>query len=76
MVEGKVNDRFIDGDKEPTKTLAPIKGYEKSKLVSLEEAIAVIEPPIEDVETIIWTGKRNSRNPTDGLTTDDSAIVV
>lgn len=75
MAQDKAIGRFMDGYKEPTKTLTPIKGYEKCKLVSLEEAINEIQPSIDDVDTMVWTAKRNSRNPTDNLTSDESASV-
>lgn len=67
--------RFTDADKEPKKTLAPIKGYEKCELVSLEEAVNKIDPPIDDVDSMVWTAKRNSRNPENGLTIDESAAI-
>ncbi len=44
MAQSNLNNRFIDAGKEPTKTLTPIKGYEKKDLVSLEEAVAEIQP--------------------------------
>ena len=76
MTENKVvMYRFTDADKEPTRTLTPLKGYEKCELVSLEQAVNHIEPPIEDIDGMVWTAKRNSRNPTDGLTSDESAAI-
>ena len=75
MAHSKVINRFIDADKEPTKTLTPIEGYEKKKLVSLEDALSEIEPPIHNLKSMIWTAKRNSRSPSDGLTTDESASI-
>jgi hypothetical protein len=75
MAQSNIIGRFVDADKEPTKTLTPIKGYEKSNLVSLEQAVTEIEPPIDDLDTMIWTAKRNSRNPEDGLTSDESASI-
>jgi hypothetical protein len=75
MAQGNVITRFIDADEEPTKTLTPIKGYEKKDLVSLEKAVTEIEPPIHDLDTMVWTAKRNSRNPTDSLTSDESASI-
>lgn len=75
MSQGKILDRFIDADKEPIKTLTPIEGYEKKPLVSLEDAVAEIEPSIHNLKTMVWTAKRNSRNPLDGLTPDESASI-
>ncbi|CAF4839605.1 unnamed protein product, partial [Rotaria sp. Silwood1] len=75
MSQGKIINRFIDADKEPTKTLTPIEGYEKKDLVSVENAMVEIEPPIHNLKTMVWTAKRNSRNPLDGLTSDESASI-
>jgi hypothetical protein len=75
MAQANVTKRFIDGGEEPTKTLTPIKGYETKELVSLEEAVTEIEPPIPDLDSMVWTAKRNSRNPSDGLTSDESASI-
>jgi hypothetical protein len=75
MTQSNLNNRFIDAEKEPTKTLTPIKGYEKKKLVSLEEAVAEIQPPLHDIDTMVWTAKRNSRNPENNLTSDESASI-
>ncbi|CAF3675920.1 unnamed protein product [Rotaria sordida] len=75
MSQGKIINRFIDADKEPTKTLTPIEGYEKKDLVPVENAMAEIEPPIHNLRTMVWTAKRNSRNPSDGLTSDESASI-
>ena len=75
MTQGDVTYRFTDADAEPTKTLTPIKGYEKKNLVSLEKAAAEINPPIDDIDTMVWTAKRNSRNPVDGLTPNESAAI-
>jgi hypothetical protein len=75
MAQGNVVKRFLDAGKEPTKTLTPIDGYEKKALVSLEEAVASIETPIHNLKTMVWTAKRNSEEPSDGLTSDESASV-
>ena len=75
MSQGNVINRFTDADKEPTKTLTPIEGYEKKDLVSLENALSEIEPPVHSLQTMVWTAKRNSRNPSDGLTSNESASI-
>jgi hypothetical protein len=75
MAYSQVIERFIDAGKEPTKTLTPIHGYEKSDLVSLEKAVAEIKPPINKLNEMVWTAKRNSRNPKDNLTPDESASI-
>jgi hypothetical protein len=38
-----VPERFLDAGEEPDQTLLPIKGYEKSPLVSVKEAIQPIK---------------------------------
>jgi hypothetical protein len=68
-------DRFTDADREPTKTLMPIEGYEKMPLVSLKEAVSSIDTSIHNLKTMIWTAERNSENPSDGLTSDESASI-
>jgi hypothetical protein len=75
MALGNVILRFIDGGDEPTKTLTPIKGYEKKDLVSLEKAVNEIEPSVHDLNSMVWTAMRNSRNPPDNLTPDESASI-
>ena len=75
MAHAKVISRYLDADKEPTKTLTPIHGYEKSNPPSLEDAVAQIEPPIDRLKDMVWTAKRNSRKPENGLTTDESASI-
>ena len=67
--------RFTDAAEEPTKTLAPIRGYEAKPLVPLEQATAEVDPPIPDVTAMVWAAKRNSRDPPDGLTPDESASI-
>jgi hypothetical protein len=68
-------ERFLDADKEPTQTLLPIEGYEKKPLVSLEEAVIPVKTLIHNLDTMVWTAKRNSSKPPDGLTTDESAAI-
>jgi len=75
MAQSNIISRFIDANEEPTKTLTPIKGYEKKDLIPLEKAVNEIEPPIQDLDTMVWTAKRNSRNPEDNLTPDESASI-
>ena len=44
--------RFLDAAEEPTKTLGPIRGYERETLVSLEKAIDGIKGLVPDLDTI------------------------
>jgi hypothetical protein len=75
MAEKNITGRFMDADKEPIHTLTPLTGYEKKDLVTLEEAVTSIETPIHNLSAMVWTAKRNSRNPSDGLSSDESASI-
>jgi len=75
MAQGNVIGRFIDAANEPTKTLTPIEGYERKPLVSLKEAVVPIDTPIHNLKTMVWTAERNSEDPADGLTSDESASI-
>jgi hypothetical protein len=68
-------ERFTDVSKEPHKTLSPIEGYEKVPLVSLKDAVAAIKPPIHDFERMVWIAERDSKQSSDGLTSDESAAI-
>jgi hypothetical protein len=75
MAQGNVASRFLDAAEEPSKTLTPIDGYEKKPLVSLDEAVTQIVPPLHNLSSMVWAANRNSRNPSDGLTSDESASI-
>jgi len=75
MAQGNVISRFIDAGKEPTRTLTAIEGYERKPLVSLKEAVASIDTPIHNLNRMVWTAERNSEDPEDGLTSDESASI-
>ncbi|CAF2998810.1 unnamed protein product, partial [Rotaria sp. Silwood2] len=75
MPHGNAAKRFLDAGEEPTKTLTPLKGYEKKDLTSLEESVKSIEVPIHDRDAMVWAAKRNSHNPSDGLSSDESASI-
>jgi hypothetical protein len=75
MAQGDPINRFTDADEEPTEILMPIEGYEKQKLVSLREAVAQIELPIYNFVTMVKAAERDSKNPSDVLTCDESASV-
>ena len=75
MSEVTAATRFSDVGDEPTRTLPPLEGYEKKELVSLEEAVKSIDPMIHDLDRMVWTAKRNSREPPDNLTPDESAAI-
>lgn len=75
MAYTKAVSRYMDAGNEPTKTLTPIHGYEKSNPTSLEDAVAQIDPPIDRLKDMVYTAKRNSRKPADNLTPDESASI-
>jgi hypothetical protein len=43
--------------------------------MSLEKAVAEIKLPIDKLPGMLWTAKRNSRNPKDNLSPDESASI-
>lgn len=53
-----------------------LDGYEKSRLVSLDEAIVPLTSLIEDVEQMVYIVKHNAQSPTDSLTNDESASIA
>jgi hypothetical protein len=44
-------------------------------LVSLKDAVASIETSIHNLKTMVWIAERNSEDPSDGLTSDESASI-
>ncbi|CAF3586145.1 unnamed protein product, partial [Rotaria sp. Silwood2] len=44
-------------------------------MVSLEETVKNIKPLIDDLDRMVWLAKRNSLEPDDGLTTNESAAI-
>jgi hypothetical protein len=67
--------RFLDVGDEPKRTLLPIRGYEKEPLVTLEEAVQPLQSLLTNLNSMVWTAKRNSSKPSDGLTSDESAAI-
>jgi hypothetical protein len=68
--------RLSDVYREPLKWLLPIEGHEKMPLVSLEEAIEPLVSIVSDVKRKAYVAKKNSEQPADGLTPDESASIV
>ncbi|CAF0741596.1 unnamed protein product [Adineta ricciae] len=66
---------FTNTAEEPTKALTPIRGYQTKNLVSLEEVLDEVNPPVLDVATMIWLVKQDSSDPPNVLTTDKSAAT-
>jgi hypothetical protein len=74
--ENLTNSRYTDLVGEPVaRLLSPIKGYEASPLVSLEQAITPITHLFDGIEENVWIAKENSKNPPDDLTQDESAAI-
>jgi NAD:arginine ADP-ribosyltransferase len=74
--KSKSTQRFEDVSDEPRRMLAPIKGYEKMPLVSLEDSVEPIVSEIPDVKHMVWTVKQNCKDPADHLTADESGSIM
>ena len=74
--EGKSMQRFTDIADEPRRMLAPIKGYEKMPLVSLEEAVVPLIHFVPEIHRMVWTVKQQCTAPAEGLTIDQSASIM
>ena len=68
--------RITDVAKEPLELLAPIGGYAKMPLVSLEEAVRPLVEILPDVQSHAYIATQKCRNPADGLTPDESASIM
>jgi hypothetical protein len=60
---------------EPKQLLQAIKGYEGEPLVSLERACEPLHEIIDELDRNIFIAKKNSEQPADGLTQDESASI-
>ncbi|CAF3372500.1 unnamed protein product [Rotaria socialis] len=68
--------RFGDMGTLPKRMLAPIEGYEKAPLVTLEEAVKLLVDIVPKVERNVFVVKQNCEEPEDGLTSDESASIM
>ncbi|CAF1555403.1 unnamed protein product [Rotaria magnacalcarata] len=68
--------RFADVGVLSKRMLAPIDGYEKAPLVSLEEAVKPLVNIVPKIERNVYVVQENCQNPEDGLTTDESASIM
>ncbi|CAF1682869.1 unnamed protein product [Rotaria magnacalcarata] len=68
--------RFADLGVLPKRMLAPIEGYDKSPLVTLEEAVKPLIKIVPKVERNVFIVKQNCQEPEDDLTTDESASIM
>ncbi|CAF4982735.1 unnamed protein product, partial [Rotaria magnacalcarata] len=67
--------RFSDVQ-ESLEILAPIGGYSKVPLVSLEEAVVPLVPILPDVQAHAYVAKLKCKKPADNLTQDESASIM
>ncbi|CAF2157640.1 unnamed protein product [Rotaria magnacalcarata] len=68
--------RITDVAEESLKFLAPIGGYSRMPLVSLEEAVKPLVPILPDVQSHAYIAKQNCKKPADKLTQDESASIM
>ena len=68
--------RFTDISGEHRRMMAPIAGYEKMPLVSIDKAIEPLVHHVAEVERMVWTVKLNCLSPAHGLTSDESASIM
>jgi len=68
--------RFYDGAGEPCSMLAPIAGFNKKPLVSLEQATEPLNLFIPDIQIKVNEAKTRAVNHTDDLSIDESAAIV
>ncbi|CAF1367724.1 unnamed protein product [Rotaria sordida] len=61
---------------EPLRFIAPIGGYEKMPLVSLEQAVEPLVSILPAVQSHAYVCKQICENPDDGLTQDESASIM
>ncbi|CAF1290519.1 unnamed protein product [Rotaria sp. Silwood1] len=68
--------RVTDFSSLPKRMLTPIEGYEKTPLVTIEDAVKPLVSIVPKVERNVHIVKQNCKNPADGLTTDESASIM
>ena len=73
---GRINRRYLlSVNDEPKQLLQPISGYAHEPLVSLEDACEPLKDIVPRLAAHVWVAKQNSKNPTDGLTHEESAAI-
>ncbi|CAF3879624.1 unnamed protein product [Rotaria sp. Silwood1] len=68
--------RFSDVAGEPCIMLAPIEGFNKKPLVTLEEATKPLENIVPRISTYVYVVKERAKNPPDDLSVDESASIA
>ena len=70
------NHRFADVAGEPCTLLAPISGYNRYPIVSLEEATKPLVNIVHNISTYVHVVKKRATDPLDGLSVDESAAIA
>jgi hypothetical protein len=68
--------RFADVAGEPCATLAPIEGFNKKPLVTLEEATEPLKNIVPRISAYVYVAKQRATNPANNLSTDESASIA
>ena len=68
--------RFVDLGTLSKRMLAPIEGYEKMPVVSLEESVQPLIAIVPKVLRNVFIVKQNCQEPDDGLTSDESGSIM
>ncbi|CAF3190973.1 unnamed protein product [Rotaria sp. Silwood2] len=68
--------RVTDVVEEPLEFLAPISGYGKESLVTLEEAVKPLVPILPEIQSHAYVAKQRCKKPADELTQDESASIM
>jgi hypothetical protein len=68
--------RFADVAGEPCIMLAPIEGFNKKRLVTLEEACEPLTTIVPRINTYAYVAKKRAKNPANGLSIDESASIA
>ncbi|CAM4941637.1 unnamed protein product, partial [Rotaria socialis] len=68
--------RLTDIAKEPLEFLSPICGYEEMPIVSLEAAVEKLVNILPTIQSHAYVAKQRCKNPTDGLSQDESAAIM
>ena len=67
--------RFLDVYEEPQRTLPPIKDYENTPLVSLNQAIVPLESIVPNIKSMVHAVRMNYEESDDNLTRDESNSI-
>jgi hypothetical protein len=68
--------RVSDLNVEPLQYLAPISGYAKMPLVSLEQAVKPLAHILPNVQSQAYAARQKCEKPADDLTPDESAAIM